>query len=83
MINVYKNFDAGGDWTRPGSSQWCVMVRQGAMAKNWNIGSSTNLQNFFKVREMEHWNRQPRGAVESFSMELCKTHLNAYLCNLL
>jgi len=46
--------------------------------------SHTNMQkSFFTVRVMEHWNRLPREAVESPSMEIFKTSLDAYLCNLL
>ena len=41
------------------------------------------LKNFFMVRVMEHWNRLHREAVESPSMEIFKTHLDAYLCDLL
>jgi len=37
----------------------------------------------FKVRLMEHWNRLPREAVESPSVEIFKTRLDAYLCGLL
>ena len=40
-------------------------------------------KNFFTVRVMEHWDRVPREAVESPSMEIFKTCLNAYLCDLL
>ncbi len=39
--------------------------------------------NFFTVRVTEHWNRLPREVVESLSMEIVKTHLDTYLCNLL
>ena len=37
-------------------------------------------KNFFIIRVTEHWNRLPREVVESSSMEIFKTHLNAYLC---
>jgi len=37
----------------------------------------------FTVRVTEHWNRLPRGVVQSLSMEVLKTHLDACLCNLL
>jgi len=42
-----------------------------------------NMQkNFLTVRVMEHWNRLPREVVESSSMEIFKTHLDAYLHDL-
>ena len=44
----------------------------------------TNMQkNFFMVRVMERWNRLPRKVVEFPSMNILKTHLDAYLCDLL
>ena len=44
----------------------------------------TNMRkNFFTVRVTEHWNRLPREAVESPSLEIFKSHLDAYLSNLL
>ena len=39
-------------------------------------------KNFFMVRVMEHWNRLPREVVESPAMEIFKTHLDVYLCDL-
>ena len=43
-----------------------------------------NMQkNFFTVGMAEHWNRLPRQVVESPSMEIFKTCLDAYLCHLL
>ena len=41
------------------------------------------MQKNFTVRVMEQWNRLPREDVESPSMEIFKTHLDAYLCDLL
>ena len=44
----------------------------------------TNMQkNFFTVRVTEHCNRLPREAVESPSLEIFKTCLYAFLCDLL
>jgi len=40
-------------------------------------------KNFFTLRVTEHWNRLPRGAVESPSLEIFKTHLDEVLCSLL
>ena len=43
----------------------------------------TNVRkNFFMVRMMEHWNRLPRGVVASPSLEIFKSCLDAYLCDL-
>ncbi|GAB0202687.1 hypothetical protein GRJ2_002734300 [Grus japonensis] len=39
--------------------------------------------NFFTLRVTGHWNRLPREVVESPSLEIFKTHLDAILCNLL
>jgi len=40
-------------------------------------------KNFFPLRVTEHWNRLPREVVESPSLEIFKTRLNAVLCSLL
>ncbi|GAB0178787.1 hypothetical protein GRJ2_000344000 [Grus japonensis] len=42
-----------------------------------------NMRKNFTVRVTEHWNRLPREAVESPSLEIFKTHLDVILCNLL
>ena len=39
-------------------------------------------KNFFMVRVTEHWNRLPREVVESPPLEMFKTHLDTYLCDL-
>jgi len=40
-------------------------------------------KNFFPLRVTEHWNRLPRGVMESPSLEISKTHLDEVLCSLL
>jgi len=40
-------------------------------------------KNFFPLRVIEHWNRLPRGVVDSASLEILKTHLDEVLCSLL
>jgi len=40
-------------------------------------------KNFFTLRMTEHWNRLPRGAVESPSLEIFKIRLDKVLCSLL
>ena len=43
----------------------------------------TNMRtDFFMVRVMEHWNLLPRETAESPSIEILKTRLDAYLCDL-
>jgi len=41
----------------------------------------TNMQNLFRVRVTEHWNRLPREVMESPSMEVFKTCLGTCLCD--
>ena len=38
-------------------------------------------KNLFILRVTEHWNRLPREAVESPSMETFRTRLDTFLCN--
>jgi len=40
-------------------------------------------KNFFPLRVTEHWNRLPREAVESPSLEIFTTRLDKVLCSLL
>jgi len=40
-------------------------------------------KNFFTLRVTEHWNRLPRNAVDSPSLEISKTRLDKVLCSLL
>jgi len=40
-------------------------------------------KNFFTLRVTEHWNRLPREAVESPSLEIFRTRLDKVLCSLL
>ena len=67
------------------SFQWCAPIEQGATRRNWNTGSSTVTQGstFFTAGVKKHWSRLPREVVESPSMEIFKTCLDAYLCDLL
>jgi len=40
-------------------------------------------KNLFTVRVTEHWNRLHREVVQSPSVEVFKTYLDAYLCDIL
>ena len=43
----------------------------------------TNMkEKFLTWRVTEHWNKLPTEAVESFSLEIFKTLLDAFLCDL-
>ncbi|GAB0183321.1 hypothetical protein GRJ2_000797400 [Grus japonensis] len=50
--------------------------------EHWNFQLNMR-RNFFTLRVAEHWNRLPREVVESPSLEILKTHLDAILCNLI
>ena len=65
-----------------GSSQWYMVIGQEAVTKNEHKFHK-NMQKNFTVRVTEHQNRLPREVVQSPSMEIFKTHLDAYLCDLL
>lgn len=40
-------------------------------------------KNFLTIRETEHWHKLPREAVEASSLQIFKTHLDAFLYDLL
>lgn len=43
----------------------------------------TNMRNnLITVRSAEHWNRLPREVVDSPSLMMFKTHMDAFLCNI-
>ena len=58
------------------------MRGNGQKLKHRTLHSNTR-KNFYTVRVTEHWNRLPREVAESPSLETFKTHLDAYICNLL
>jgi len=68
----------------PSSFQWCPATGQGATGTNKHRKFRLNMRkNFFTLRVTEHWNRLPRGAVESPSLDIHKPHLDVILCSLL
>jgi len=68
----------------PSSFQCCAVAEQGAIGTKSNMECSIRTQekNYFTVRVTEPWNRLPREAVES-PLEIFRTPLDAFLCNLL
>ena len=54
----------------------------GLKLEHWEFHTSM-WKDFFTLRVMECWNRLSKEVVESPSMEIFKTHLDAYLYNLL
>ena len=78
LINAYKYLKGSVKRMGPGSFQWCPATGQGATGTNCNTGKfHLNMRkNFFTLRVTEHWNRLPREAVESPSLETFKTHLD-------
>jgi len=66
----------------PGSFQWCPANRtRGNGYKLRSKKFHLNMRkSFFTVRVMEHWNRLPREAVESPSLEIFRTSLANFLC---
>ena len=85
LINIYKYLKC--------ASQRDMVSLFSAISGDRTRGNGHKLQHrkfctdmqrhFFTVRVMEHWNRLPRGVVDSPSLEIFKTHLDAYLCSLL
>ena len=60
------------DWTRGNGHK----LKYGKFCLNMR-------KNFFTLSVTEHWNRLPRGVVDSPSLEILKTHVDEVLCNLL
>jgi len=86
LINVYKYLQGGGrqmDEARLFSVVCSDRTRSNGLKLELRKFRTNMWKNFFMVKVMELWNRLPREVVESPSMEIFKTHLDAYQCHLL
>ena len=84
LINVDKYLRCRRQWDEARLSLVvCVDMTRGNGHKLEHRKFLTNVhKNFFTVRVMELLNGLPRGVAESPSLEIFKTHLDAYLCKL-
>jgi len=78
LINAYKYLKGGCQ--EDGDRLFSVVPSD---RKRGNGHELKQRKNLFTLRVTEHWNRLPREAVDSPSLEIFKTHLDKVLCSLL
>ena len=85
LISVYKYLKGGG--REMDEARFFSMMRSDRTRSNGvkleHMKFYTSIWKIFTVRVTELWNRLPREAMESPSMEILKTRLDIYLCDLL
>ena len=72
----------GAKRTDSGSFLWCPVTGPEAVGMNWNTGGSLwTWGNTFLLRATEQWNRLLRKVVDSPSLEILESHLDAVLAS--
>ena len=84
LIQVYKHLRCEGQSgeARPFSAMCGDRTRGNGQELKHRKFLTNVRKNFLTERVTEQWNRLPREAVESPSLEISKTHLDTYLCDL-
>lgn len=84
LITVYKYANYQSQMDEAGFFSAVHSNRTKVNRQKYCIGSFIIMRkSLFTVRVTKHSNRQPKNVVESPPLEVLKTHLDAFLCNLL